>query len=92
MPALLLDRVEGAAALGRLETPHGQQQFQIIPLAPHEDGTKEDQRCSQANSSLDDHWTEQGPGNLLQVHKKKTAPKVMINPSNHTVCANKQTL
>jgi len=29
----------GVAALGGLEIPHGQQRFQIVLLAPHEDRT-----------------------------------------------------
>jgi len=39
MPAFPLWRVAGAAALGGLGIPHGQQHFQIILLAPHQDGT-----------------------------------------------------
>jgi len=35
MPAFPLWRVAGAAALGGLGIPHGQQHFQIILLAPH---------------------------------------------------------
>jgi len=31
-----------------LEIPHGQQQFQVILLASHQDGTKQGRRCSHA--------------------------------------------
>jgi len=41
MPAFPLVRVAGAAALGGLEIPHGQQKFHIVLVAPHQDGTKQ---------------------------------------------------
>jgi len=34
-------RCYGAADLGGLEIPHGQQQSQIVPLDPHQDGNKQ---------------------------------------------------
>ena len=36
-----LGSVAGTAALRGLEIPHGQQQFQVILLAPHQDETKQ---------------------------------------------------
>jgi len=41
-----LGRVTGAADPGGLEIPHCQQQFQVILLAPHQDGTKQRRRCN----------------------------------------------
>jgi len=52
MPAFLPGRVAGEAALGGLGIPHGQQQIQIIPLVPHQDGTKQGLRCSHSTSLL----------------------------------------
>jgi len=52
-----LGRVAGAAALGGLETPHGQQQFQVILLAQHQDGTKQGRRCVTPPGP----WTTSGP-------------------------------
>jgi len=46
MPAFPLWRVAGAAALGGLGIPDDQQHFQIVLLAPHQDGTKQGRRCS----------------------------------------------
>jgi len=46
MPAFPLVRVAAAAALGGLGIPHGQQQFQIVLPAPHQDETKQGRRCS----------------------------------------------
>ena len=46
MPNFPLERVVGAAALRRLEIPHGQQQYLILLLAPHQDGTEKGQSCS----------------------------------------------
>jgi len=40
-----LGRVAGATSTGEL-VPHGQQQFQRVPLAPHQDGTKQGRRRS----------------------------------------------
>ena len=37
LPTSSLGKVVGAAALGRLETPHDQQQSQIVLLAQHQD-------------------------------------------------------
>jgi len=39
MPAFPLGSVAGAAALGGLGIPHGQQLFQIVLLAPLQDET-----------------------------------------------------
>jgi len=39
MPAFPLERVAGATALGGLGIPHVQQQYQIVLLASHQDGT-----------------------------------------------------
>jgi len=44
MLAFRLGRVTGAPALG-LKIPHGQQQFQIVLLAPHQYETKKGRRC-----------------------------------------------
>jgi len=41
MPIFPLGRVAGAAALGGLEIPHGQQLSQTVVLAPHQNGTKQ---------------------------------------------------
>jgi len=47
----------GAAALGGgLEIAKGQQQSQIVSLAPHQDRTQHSRRCSYATWSLDDLW------------------------------------
>jgi len=46
MPAFPLGRVEAATALGGRRIPHGQQQFQIVRLTPHQDETKQGRRCS----------------------------------------------
>ena len=54
--AFPLVRVAGSADLGGLGIPRGQQQYQIVPLAPHQDGTKQGRRCSQSTWSLDTHW------------------------------------
>jgi len=45
MPAFPLRRVAGAAALGGLAMPNGQQQFQMVLLVLHHDETKQDRRC-----------------------------------------------
>jgi len=55
MPAFPYWEGRGATAVG-LGIPRDQQQFQIVLLAPHQDGTKEGRRCSQSNWSLDDIW------------------------------------
>ena len=39
-----------------LVAPHGQQQFRIVLLAPHQDGAKQGQKCSRFIWSLDDLW------------------------------------
>jgi len=44
--AFRLGRVAGATALGGRGRPHGEQQFQIVLLAPHQDETKQGRRCS----------------------------------------------
>jgi len=46
MPAFPLRRVAAVATHGGFGIPHGQQQFQIVLLAPHQDGTKQGRRCS----------------------------------------------
>jgi len=46
MPDFPLRRVAGETSTGELGIPHGQQQFQIVLLAPHQDGTKQGRRCS----------------------------------------------
>jgi len=50
MSAFPLGRVAGAAAPEGLGIPHGQQQFQIVLLAPHQDGTKQGRRCHHSTS------------------------------------------
>jgi len=40
-----LGRVAGATTT-ELDIFHGQQQFQVVLLAPHQDGTKQGRRCS----------------------------------------------
>ena len=55
--AFLFARVAREAALGGHEIPHGQQQSQIVLLAPHQDGTKQGQRCSHSTWSLNEFWT-----------------------------------
>ena len=54
MPAFPLGRVEAATALGGRRIPHGQQQFQIVRLTPHQDETKQGRRCSHYTWALDD--------------------------------------
>jgi len=46
MPDFPLRRVAEATVPGELGIPHGQQQFQIVLLAPHQDRTKQGWRCS----------------------------------------------
>jgi len=46
LSAFLPGRVAWATALRGLGIPHGQQLFQIILLAKHQDGTKQGHRCS----------------------------------------------
>jgi len=58
MPAFLPGRVAGAAVSGGLEAPHGQQQFQVILMAPHQGGTKQGRRCCHSTWSLDDLWAD----------------------------------
>jgi len=50
MPAL----PPGAATLRGIEIPHGQQQSQVVLLAPHHDGIKQGRRCNHYTWSLDD--------------------------------------
>jgi len=45
IPAFSLRRVAGAAAIGGLAMPNGQQQFQMVLLALHHDETKQGRRC-----------------------------------------------
>jgi len=40
MEIIFIGRVARAAALGGLGIPHGQQQFKIILMAPHQDGSR----------------------------------------------------
>ena len=44
----------GAAPPGGLQIPHGQQQSQIVLLAPHQNGTKQGRKCNHSTWSLDD--------------------------------------
>ena len=53
-----LGRVAGATDLGGLEIPHGQQQFQVVLLGPHQDGTKQSYRCSHSTSTFADLWAD----------------------------------
>jgi len=46
MSAFPLGRVAGAATLEGIGIAHGQQQFQIVLLAPHQDKNKQGRRCS----------------------------------------------
>jgi len=55
LPTFPLGRVAGAAALGRLEIPHDQEQSQIILLAQHQNGTKQGRRCYHSTWSLGEH-------------------------------------
>ena len=52
--AFPLRRVVGAAALGSLEIPHDFQQYLIVLLASHQDGTKQGRKCSHTTWSLVD--------------------------------------
>jgi len=45
IPAFPLGRVAGEAALGGFGIHHGQQQFQIVVLDPHQDECKQGHRC-----------------------------------------------
>jgi len=56
MPTLPLGRVAGTAALGGLGIPHGQQQFNIFLLAPHQDGIKQGRRCGHSTWYSEDLW------------------------------------
>ena len=40
--------------------PHGFQQFQIVLLAPHQEGTKQYRRCNHATCSLVYIWAHLG--------------------------------
>jgi len=66
MLAFPLGRVAGAISI-ELGKPHGQQQFQIDLLAPHQDGTKQGRRCSYSpprpwttSGSLSREFSQQG--------------------------------
>ena len=54
MTAFPRGRIARAAAPGGLGIPHRHQQFQIVLLAPHQDGTEQGRRCSHLNLALDD--------------------------------------
>jgi len=56
MPGFPLVRVAltRATALAELGIPHGQQQFQIVLMAPHQNGTNQGRRCSHSTQALDD--------------------------------------
>jgi len=54
VPAFPLGRFTGPAALGGLVIPQDQQQFLIVLLAPHEDRTKQGQRCCHSTWSFDE--------------------------------------
>jgi len=56
MSAFPLGRVTGTAPPGGLGIPHGQQQFQIVLLAPHQNGTKQSLRLSHFTLALDELW------------------------------------
>jgi len=47
-PLFLWESRGVSRTLGGPEIPHDQQQFQIVLLAPHQDGTKQSRRCSHA--------------------------------------------
>jgi len=51
VPAFTAGRVAGAVAPGVLEISYGFQQSQIVMLASHQDGTKQDGRCNHATWS-----------------------------------------
>jgi len=48
---LFFGRGVGAKVLGGLEISHGQQQSQVVMLAPHQGGTKQGRRCSHSIQS-----------------------------------------
>jgi len=50
--AFPLGRVVGAAALEGLEISHGLQQFLIVLLAPHQNGTKQRRRFNHSTWSM----------------------------------------
>jgi len=54
VPTLSLGREAGTATQGGVGIPHGQQQFQIVLLVPHQDGTKQGRRCSLSTQTLED--------------------------------------
>ena len=56
MPTFPRDRVAMPADLGGLGIHCGQQQLQLILLAPHYAGAKQGGRCSHSTWSLDDLW------------------------------------
>jgi len=41
-----IERVAGATSIRQLRIPPSQQQFQIVLLVPHRNGTKQGRRCS----------------------------------------------
>ena len=55
-PDFPLGRVAGATFIGQLEASHGQQQFQIVLLVPHQNGTKQGRKCNYSTQALDDIW------------------------------------
>jgi len=56
MPDFPLGMVAGATSIGELGIPHGQQQFQIVLLAPHQYGTNQGWRCCYSTYALDHIW------------------------------------
>jgi len=56
IPAFPLGKAAGATAPGRPGMHYGQQQFQVVQLAPHQGRTKKCRRCSHSTCALDDLW------------------------------------
>ena len=57
MPTFPLRRVTGGATIRGHKIPRGQQQYQIVLLLPHQDGTNEVRKCSHSTWPLDNFWT-----------------------------------
>ena len=55
VPILPLGKVAETTVLGGPEIPHYQQQYQKIPLSPHQDGTKQGRRYNHATGAFDEH-------------------------------------
>ena len=75
-----LGRVARTTALGGLGISHGQEQFQLVLLAPHQDGTKQGHRCSHST------WSLTTSGLLSCEFSQQDVPhQLFVGHSAHTV-------